>query len=541
MRRRGVDKLRRDRRFAWLASVALVAMGCGELHRTTEIVTRDGGTLWQDAQVTDAGPPCGFDAHRWLVEGESLSVPLVCPSGRELDMQRVELIDPPEGMELDREHAEVRWTPWLDQAANYVVELQLDAHERGVLRLGVADRFEVPDNVPVLDALRYTHELGLPVFHLGTDRDINGDEYTPATLSVAGDAYAQVQAKYRGATSRHYAKRSFTLKFHKHAPFTDATRGFYETRRLVLTSTFDDDSQLRQRLAFELWNQLDDNHIAIKHFSAVVYLNGHYQGVYAVTDHLNDKFLESAGYPEDVNLYKARYHDANFRLTARNGKAKETLSAGYTKEEGDPEEDEDGAYDDLVELVSWIASASDDAFRTGMTERLAPDFENWFLLVSLIGATDTATKNYFLVHDARPDALDTRWHLAPWDFNASYGQDFKAQRRGPKANTIDHFATRTNELFARIDADAALRARFFARYRSALDNEASLELQQSTFERMADEVHAAALRDDLRWDEEQRAYFNMREEIATHDEEIAYLREWIPARWGVIAKELGSR
>jgi hypothetical protein len=379
---------------------------------------------------------------------------------------------------------------------------------------------------------RPKHELGLPVFHLGVADEINDDEYTPATLVYAGQEYFGAQAKYRGSTSRSYPKRSFTLKLDNDQRFTDEARGFRSARRLVLTSTFDDNSQIRQRLAFELWNRLDPEQIAIHHFNAVVYLNGSYHGVYVVTDHVNDDFLEQRGLPRTINLYKARLKEANFRLTDRDGKQKQRLRAGYTKEEGEPE-----VYADLEELVSWVATSSDSDFRDDFSARLAPEFLRWFSFVTLSQAVDTTTKNYFLMHDARPEAPDAHWRFIPWDFNASFGQGVSMQRRAPDYWTVARFG-RANRLFERILNEPTLRAPLMQRFHETLQDVWTADEMALTLERFASEVEAAAERDELRWAEARHAYFSDRSDWTSPREEHDYLRAWIPERWRLIGGEL---
>jgi spore coat protein CotH len=387
------------------------------------------------------------------------------------------------------------------------------------------------------DARCYRSELGLPVFHLEVAPEINGDAYTPAALRYGGREYFGVSAKYRGSTSSRYPKRSLTLKFDRDALFSDEVLGFPGTRRLVLTSTFDDNSQLRQRLAFELWNRLDDAHIQIRHFNAVVYLNGAYQGVYAVTDHVNDDFMRAAGLPEDVNMYKARTQDANLRLTDNDGHPKVHLRVGYTKEEGWPGADAEGAYDDLEALVSFIATASDEDFRAQMNDRLAPDFEDWFVFVTLIAAVDTTKKNYFLIHDPRLDAPDPRWRFIPWDFNASFGQTTRTLPRGADTYDLDRLA-RGNRLFERLFADPRLRAHLMARYHAALAGRWAVSEVLAMFDRFAAEVGPAAERDERRWGEERREFFSERTDFVDHRTEIAFMRTWIEERWTVIAAQL---
>jgi spore coat protein H len=388
-------------------------------------------------------------------------------------------------------------------------------------------------NAPV----RPTHELGLPVLYLDVDEGINDADYTPATLSYDGHEYFGAQAKHRGATSHSYPKRSFTLKLDKEDRFTDEAHGFHSVRRLVLTSTFDDSSQIRQRLAFELWNRLDPEHIAIHHFNAVVYLNGTYHGIYVATDHVNDDFLEQRGLPAKVNMYKARLKEANFRLTDRNGEPKQQLRAGYTKEEGSPAAGEPEAFADLDALLSWIATADDADFRENFSARLTPDFLHWFIFVTLSQAVDTTTKNYFLVHDARPQTPDARWRFIPWDFNASFGQGSITQRRAPDYWTIARFG-RANRLFERMLNEPTLRARLMQRFRETVQGVWTEEEIALTLERFAGDVAPAAERDELLWGEARRATFSDRRDWTSPAEELAYLRAWVPARWRQIIDEL---
>jgi len=382
-------------------------------------------------------------------------------------------------------------------------------------------------------------EDGLPVFHLGVADDINDDDYTPATLVYAGREYSGVQAKYRGATSRTYPKRSITIKLDKSDRFTDEARGFRSARRLVLTSTFDDNSQIRQRLAFELWNRFDPEHIPIQHFNAVVYLNGSYHGVYVATDHVNDDFLEQRGLPPGVNMYKARLKEANFRLTDRNGEPKQRMRAGYTKEEGYPPAGEPDAYADLEDLVSWVATSSDADFRDNFSARLRPELMHWLIFVTLSQAVDTTSKNYYLVHDPRPDAPDPRWRFVPWDFNASFGQGTSTQRRAPDYWPLARFA-RANRLFDRMMQEPTLRAPLLQRFRATMQDVWTEDEIALTFERFASEVALAAERDELHWGEIRHAYFSTRSDWTSPAKELAYLRAWLPARWRLLAEQVAE-
>lgn len=382
-----------------------------------------------------------------------------------------------------------------------------------------------------------THEHGLPLFHLGVSEQINDDEYTPATLTYAGREYGSARAKYRGSTSRSYPKRSFTLKLDKNERFTDEEHDLRSARRLVLISTFDDHSQIRQRLAFELWNRFDPEHIPIRHFNAIVYLNGSYHGIYVVTEHVDDDFLSQRGLPADVNMYKARMKEGNFRVTDRNQKPKRRLRAGYTKEAGTPKESEPDAYADLEALVSWVASSSDAAFRDELPARLAPELAHWLIFVTLCQAVDTTTKNYFLMHDARADAPDPRWRFTPWDFNASFGQGTSMQPRAPSYWPLARFG-RSNGLFERIMREPTLREPLLARFREAMAGVWSEREIGLLLERYAGEVAYAAQFDELRWGAARHAHFAERSNWTSPAQELEYLRAWLPERLRLLRTEL---
>ena len=52
--------------------------------------------------------------------------------------------------------------------------------------------------------------------------------------------------------------------------------------------------------------------VQIRHFSAVVYVNGRYHGLYAVTDHVDVDLMAREGLGKGGNLYKAVDHGATF-------------------------------------------------------------------------------------------------------------------------------------------------------------------------------------------------------------------------------------
>ncbi|HKU42627.1 MAG TPA: CotH kinase family protein, partial [Polyangiales bacterium] len=297
-------------------------------------------------------------------------------------------------------------------------------------------------------------------------------------------------------------------------------------------------SYLRQRLAYALWNDLSDRQLPIHAFHAVVFLDGHYQGLYLVSDHIDDDFLNDAGVYRHVNLYKGRKHDANFRLVGPEGEPKLSLHAGYTKEEGIPEEPDPAAFADLDALVAWLATASDAEFASEFEQRMMRDeFEAWLMLVALIQATDSAGKNSYLYHDPRDGAPEPRWRYLPWDFNASFGQGYRTQRRLTSEYPLRDFAL-YNELFARLIRDEQLNAAVRARFRAALDGPWASSAVLALLDEWAASIEPSALRDERKWGAAYREFWSARSDLTTYLEEVQYLRRWIEDRWSFMQAAL---
>lgn len=361
-------------------------------------------------------------------------------------------------------------------------------------------------------------ETGLPVMHLQVAPELlSAERGTPAEVTYRGRPWT-AEVKLHGRSSLAYPKKSFGLKFSRTDLFSDDARGFVARRRLVLISTFDDASHLRQRLAFELWNRLGAG-VPVWVSSVVVYVNGEYQGLYTLADHLDEDLLTQHGLAPGSTLYKAVLHDATFDST-------DYLGEAFEQKEGPP----DPTFPDLAELIGVVAGGEDLGARTqDMQERLdLRSYRGWLILATALLATDTLAKNALHHHDAS----DGKWRYLPWDWNASFGQDWQTYRLDPDMEPLA-LARASNRIFARLLDDAALGADTRAQYREALAGAISRTAVLDLVDRLVSEVAAAARRDDERWSAEQRAFAGWceRGSFEAFDGEVAYLRRWIGERW----------
>ncbi|RYZ62421.1 MAG: hypothetical protein EOP08_12275, partial [Proteobacteria bacterium] len=334
--------------------------------------------------------------------------------------QRVATVEElPSGAVFDAAAQTVSWVPALDRAGPFRFELVHADASRTTVQGMVLDRFDAPGNLPVTDPAAYREEHGLPVLHLTWHssepaycRDAVDRDPVPADIVVAGHAHAGAELRCRGATSLKYPKKSFTLRFAKndafHAP--PGLERFEGRRRLVLTQTLDDPSQIRTRLAFELHAKLDPQNVAVEHASAVVFVDGVYQGLYQLTDNIGDHFMAARGLDKDGQMFKSVDHRGDYRSVRANGEPKPDPSLGYEKSDGVPEND----FTPLEALLRWVSESPAATFDDTVDDVLrAEDFVDWYVFSTAIVATDSYGKNSYVYSDT--DGPDPRWRYVPWD------------------------------------------------------------------------------------------------------------------------------
>lgn len=468
-----------------------------------------------------------------MLEGDALALTVRCSVGT--TQPGALLFDAlPDGAHFDRATGKLTWTPGLAQAGKYELSLRDErSGELGKVHLHVVDRFDAAGNQKV-DPATYHEEYGLPVIHVSTDPGLNDDEYTPATITYRGHTYQGSEAKLRGAASQSYPKRSFTLKFTKSDKFNEPSfaGGFLKKRKIALTTTFDDNSYVRQRLGYELWNRLDRQHIQVQAYNAVLFLNGSYFGLYTLTDHINGYLMEDFGHNQDGDLYKARSANANFRANLNGSPAlKENLHVGYSKEEGFPEADQPGAFDNLDAFVRWVVESSPEQLAAEATSRIAlHEYVGWWIFVSFSAADDSISKNSNHYRD--PLLPGSVWHIIPWDLNHSFGQDWNTERTTFDVTKPEGLYPRQNQLFEKLLA-GPLAPGMRQRYSEVLASKAyALDDLIALYDGMVAEVKASALRDEQLWGERYRnfGHWNKRSDFTTHEQEVAYVRTWLRER-----------
>jgi hypothetical protein len=372
---------------------------------------------------------------------------------------------------------------------------------------GAAIAFEPPRPVPAEHA-------GLPVVQLVPAAPPRSDGYVPTAFTFRGRPLEGAQVKLRGRSSLAYPKNSFTLRFARSAPLVPGASE-RPRRKMVLVTTFDDRSGIRQRLSYDLWSALGP--VPIATFSVVVYLDGEFLGLYSLVDLVDEDLFAAHGLATDA-LYKAVGHEGDFRSLRG-------LRETYERKAGGTED-----FTDLEDLLSFVARADAEAFGRGLPERLDLDsYGAWMILATAACALDTLGKNVY--HHRDPAG---RWRVVPWDFNASWGQHWDTRRTAADDDPVT--IARWHLLFERLLDDPGLAAGWKARYRQALAGPLAEAAVLARVDRLAGEVRAAALDSEHRWDEAHRSFDRWadRDDVRSFDDEVRELRAWIRARWPVL-------
>jgi hypothetical protein len=100
------------------------------------------------------------------------------------------------------------------------------------------------------------------------------------------------------------------------------------------------------------------------------------------------------------------------------------------------------------------------------------------------------TKNSFHSHDPRVANPPNVFRCLPWDFNASFGQDFRT-RRHPTTVALDHY-DHANRIFARLTSSDHFAPLLRERFRGLLLEPLSLEWVKGALEAARARIERAA-------------------------------------------------
>jgi spore coat protein CotH len=339
--------------------------------------------------------------------------------------------------------------------------------------------------------------------------DVAADVQVEAAICIDGREYP-IGLELQGASTRDALKKSFDLKFDRGQPlsgipFRDASSDgrpdgeAYE--RIIMKAMFEDQSLIREAVAFDLWRELGQE--APRIGFANLRINGDYWGLYVLVEPVNEAYLDRHGYPADGQLYKAvRKHGelADFAP----GRDLELAFENKTDED-------DPSREDLAALLDRLQDTPLE--RAAFEREIDPifplaDYIERMIWVAFTQNGDAVAQNFFLYN--APEGGHDRWYQLPWDSNLCFsahwrdGDGVLSPESSKLVDGRNHFGRR----LVRVDG---LREAYVDRFFEVMDHVLTPEVVLHHYRRHADHVAHDLAVDQQRWqrDAEPAAAFSV--------------------------------
>lgn len=230
----------------------------------------------------------------------------------------------------------------------------------------------------------------------------------------------------RGATVLKFPKKSYNFELKTNSSrygLSDASYALLNRRSLNswnLDGVFKDKSCFRNKISFEIWNQITTNESdRIQIEFTELYINNEHQGLYLIGESFTGEALNLTH--SQAVLYKTAYYDGlNTTFGAYKNAPPNNFSwDGWEQKHPDPKKKIN--WTPLDKLRKLVVLGSDEKFINEIEEVL--DVENiidYYIFLSFVSAADNNNKNSFFVSRGNPSSLS----MLPWDLDASFGRQW---------------------------------------------------------------------------------------------------------------------
>lgn len=261
------------------------------------------------------------------------------------------------------------------------------------------------------------------------------------------------KSRIRGATSGGYSKKSFTVSLYDDAyeDKVDATvLGMRDDDGWILDAMYADHARMRNRLLFDIWNDMDDlpyDKDSDKPFQAngthgmhvEMLFNGSYFGLYCLTDKIDRKQLNLKKSRTDLDgnyagsrgiLWKGRFMQdiCTFNSYPKEYPA-DTLYWGYVSQEYPDDNNSQANWEPLKQFIDLISPANNGKYDEGAKGRLTAALPQWIYIDNVVNyqifgevfcLQDNWGKN--LLYSIRNLEKGHNILFTPWDLDASLGR-----------------------------------------------------------------------------------------------------------------------
>ncbi len=321
----------------------------------------------------------------------------------------------------------------------------------------------------------------LPLIQIDAPNGIVNEPKRFASIDYADSAktlnsYAGIEI--RGSSSRYFAKESYDINF-----YTNYQKGLNRNVQLgnmrtdddwILDALYNEPLRLRSHLSFALWkkihtpsylNKAPKAQSGIDTQHCEVFINGHYKGVYLLTEQVDRKLLQLA--KEDQTGIRGEL----FQGSAYQGAVtfdSIPVVKNYLKSWGGHDIEypypNDTPWDNLCEFTDAIIQGDDDAFAKAVETQInLPNIIDYFLFINALRAPDNLGKNIYL---ARYDRGEPYFYI-PWDLDGTFGTIFNGEELDVTTDFLDNGLLR--KLLAKNPENFI--GRFKARWKELRNNE----------------------------------------------------------------------
>ncbi len=278
---------------------------------------------------------------------------------------------------------------------------------------------------------------GLPVISLSCacePEEILAEDI-PAEVSVLTPertfiSYARIHRRGGGSFFGTSQKRGYrielTLKADGKRKAAKTIPWFGEADTFVLLPIADDETKIRERLGWELWNRLCSAEEPLGQRKAgycEVFLNGNYRGVYLALQPYDAKAeLARAGLENSGSVYRtAAAEFLRGRSAVEDPLFPKRAYRYFAFDGNDPAKD--------IESYATLLTCDDSEFRRRFEQQADTDsFLRYDLYLQACGLGDNVYNNMYIW--SAPNKGIPSFHLAPWDLDISFGFDYLGPEYG---------------------------------------------------------------------------------------------------------------
>ncbi len=358
------------------------------------------------------------------------------------------------------------------------------------------------------------------------------------------------KVKHRGASTNGPSrlKRNYHIKFLT-PDSNKMDRKFFGLRNdnsWILDAGQVDLLRIRNRVSTELWlDMCRQPYYADREPKALLgvrgdfielFLNGSYNGIYALTEAMDRKQMKLAKYeePDSVNpgkfhgmLWKAKVSDKIARMNGYYGynNTKE-MWGGFEVKYPDPDDVMPTQYRTLSNAVKFVVNSSNANFCAQVGQYFdIPVIMDYWIFINAVMGVDSGIKNiYWGVYD---QTLDKKITLAAWDLDCTFGQNWTNSPVHPESTGPTRLLGTFNNLLLRLHelSPDSFSVKAVERYRLLRQDILSEDSLKNRFRnRLAPLRKAGALaRETERW--------TMSSDISRQpldfEAELAFIEDWI--------------